>query len=66
MVSIDDSQIGFVPGRGTSCNLCGPTAAEVQVEPDQLEVIAYPSATWHVTTLPEVVLMVKKCSENDQ
>ena len=28
VVSIDDSQFGFFPGRGnTECNLCGPTAA---------------------------------------
>ena len=28
VVSIDDSQFGFFPGRGTTeCNLCGPTAA---------------------------------------
>ena len=28
VVSIDDSQFGFVPGRGIyRCNLCGPTAA---------------------------------------
>ena len=28
VVSIGDSQFGFVPGRGNyRCNLCGPTAA---------------------------------------
>ena len=28
VVSIDDSQFGFVPGRALyRCNLCGPTAA---------------------------------------
>ena len=27
ILSIDDSQFGFVPGRGTRCNLCGQAAA---------------------------------------
>ena len=34
-----------------TCNLCGPTVAEVQVELDKLEVVAYPSATRWVTGL---------------